>query len=296
VGVPAAFDLRSVDGRNFVTGIRDQLSCGACVAFASVAAIESTYRVESGNADSAIDLSEAHLFYCHGGAVGRTCDSGWIPNEALSACRDTGISDDACFPYTPGDQSCDGRCSDWQDRAVRITSFQQLASRADMKAWLVDHGPLTACFVVFDDFFNYVGGVYRHVTGAEAGGHAVAIVGYDDAESCWICKNSWGADWGEQGFFRIAYGECEIDAWQVCGVQGVLVPTQQAARTVRGLWAVANSRNAWAYLDGLGWRRIASDSDAIMVNLLAELAAAKGANRPVDVKLEQDVIREVYVR
>ena len=44
-------------------------------------------------------------------------------------------------------------------------------------------------------------------------GHAVAIVGYDDAEQCWIIKNSWGPDWGENGFFRIAAGtnECGIE-------------------------------------------------------------------------------------
>jgi hypothetical protein len=65
---------------------------------------------------------------------------------------------------------------------------------------------------VYQDFFSYSGGVYRHVTGALAGYHAVSVVGYDDTQSCWISKNSWGPGWGEAGFFRIGYGQAGIDS------------------------------------------------------------------------------------
>ena len=37
------------------------------------------------------------------------------------------------------------------------------------------------------------------------GNHAIAIVGYNDPEKYWICKNSWGTEWGESGWFRIDY-------------------------------------------------------------------------------------------
>jgi hypothetical protein len=68
-------------------------------------------------------------------------------------------------------------------------------------------------FTVYTDFLYYESGIYRHTTGVVEGGHAVAIVGYDDEEQCWIIKNSWGPNWGENGFFRIAAGtnECEIE-------------------------------------------------------------------------------------
>ena len=53
--------------------------------------------------------------------------------------------------------------------------------------------------------------MYTHVAGGVAGGHVVLIVGYDDNQSCWICKNSWAPRGGGDGFFRIGYGQCGID-------------------------------------------------------------------------------------
>jgi len=63
---------------------------------------------------------------------------------------------------------------------------------------------------VCSDFFCYFGGIYTPEYGDIVGNHAICIVGYNDVEKCWICKNSWGTSWGEDGWFRIAYGECGI--------------------------------------------------------------------------------------
>lgn len=52
------------------------------------------------------------------------------------------------------------------------------------------------------------------------GGHAVKIVGWgvEDGIKYWICANSWGPSWGENGFFRIREGICNIDAAVVAGI------------------------------------------------------------------------------
>ena len=50
--------------------------------------------------------------------------------------------------------------------------------------------------------------VFIHIQpAAYQGGHAILIVGYDDANQCFIVKNSWGDDWGEAGYFKIAYSQ-----------------------------------------------------------------------------------------
>lgn len=217
VVVPNKFDLRSVNGKNYVTGIRDQGGCGSCVAFGSLATMEASIAWKQKKENPQIDLSEAHLYYCYGKPENVTCATGWFPAKALVHCV-TGIVDEPCFPYTPGDQPC-GLCKDWQKRLTKIVSSTALTNNtAAMKNWISTYGAIVGCFIVYDDFFRYRSGVYKHVTGAKAGGHCVSLIGYDDMQSCWICKNSWGPAWGDQGFFRIAYGECAMETWQVLGV------------------------------------------------------------------------------
>ena len=76
-----------------------------------------------------------------------------------------------------------------------------------IKNALNTYGPVNTTMEVYSDFFYYSTGVYHYTTGTYEGGHAILIVGYDDANQYFICKNSWGTGWGEQGFFRIAYSE-----------------------------------------------------------------------------------------
>ena len=68
---------------------------------------------------------------------------------------------------------------------------------APIKEWVSTKGPVSACFVVYQDFFSYKSGIYRHVTGNQAGGHCVTIIGYNDSPGYWICKNSWNTNWLE---------------------------------------------------------------------------------------------------
>lgn len=295
-GAPAAFDLRNVGGQNFVTPIKNQLSCGSCVAFGTVATVESTLRKQRNDPGLAIDLSEAHLFFCHGKARGRNCENGWMPNEALEDIKTKGLADEACYPYTMSNKDCSGLCSNWADRAIKITGYTDLKGKpADIKTWVSTIGPVIACFVVYGDFFGYKSGVYKHVSGSQSGGHCVTIVGYNDNPGYWICKNSWGDAWGDKGFFNIAYGECGIDTWSNYGVNSIANTGWQSNKRVIGLWANNQDRNAFAYFDGLGWRKVSSENDNIFVNMLTQLAAAKASGRAVNFYEENSVIKQIYV-
>lgn len=58
-----------------------------------------------------------------------------------------------------------------------------------------------------EDFLYYKGGIYKATTSKKAGGHAVALVGFDDEKKAWLIKNSWGVDWGESGYAWISYSD-----------------------------------------------------------------------------------------
>src|SRR6185437_1992446 len=68
--VPSAFDWRSHNGGDYVTPIEDQGGCGSCVAFGSIAALESWIRIAHQNPAMAVDKSEAHLWFCYGPSAG----------------------------------------------------------------------------------------------------------------------------------------------------------------------------------------------------------------------------------
>jgi hypothetical protein len=199
---PGEWDWRQVSGKNWTTPIRDQRQCGSCVAFATVALIESNLEIFRRNPDLNPNLSEADLFFR---GCGNCCDRGWYFTSALRYAQQSGIPDEACFPYD-SDQS--RSCPDRANRIVKINSWKTLPNASQAKEWLVTRGPLMTGMNVYEDFYYYNGGVYREAYGGYIGDHAVCIVGYNDAQRYWICKNSWSAEWGENGWFKIGYGEC----------------------------------------------------------------------------------------
>ena len=93
---PSSFDWRNVGGKNYITPVKDQGQCGSCVSFGCVAAVEAAVRIKKKSPTLKIDLSEAHLFYCHTGVAGGTCGTGWYPDAALTPFQKPGVVDEAC--------------------------------------------------------------------------------------------------------------------------------------------------------------------------------------------------------
>ncbi len=208
---PSSWDWRNVNGQDWTTSIRNQGNCGSCVAFATAGAIESRLEIASHDPNLAPDLSEAHLFFC-GNTFPDPCGTGWYPSSAMNFSQNTGIADEPCFPYHDYNMSCSTKCSDWADRVTKIDDWAYTTNTSEMKQALYDNGPIEVTMYVYTDFYYYTGGVYQHTWGGYEGGHAITLVGYDDPNSYWIVKNSWSTGWGENGWFRIAYGDSGIDS------------------------------------------------------------------------------------
>ncbi len=288
---PPSKDWRNVSGQNYVTPIRDQGGCGSCVAFGALAVVESMTRIMKG-ASYAVDLSESHLFYCLKGDP-NGCQNGWWPTPAFTAVQNTGVALENYFPYIGSQQAC-AVANGWENQKVRIAGFQNISGAAAIKDWIANRGPVSACFEVFQDFFSYRSGVYRHVSGNSVGWHCVAIVGYDDNQQCWIAKNSWGTGRGESGFYRIGYGQCSIELYGMWGVTGIVDSGWFNGKRVQGLWAINQDHNAWALIEGEGWKRIFPGNHNAFFSILTDLISAKNRNAAVNVRLENGQIVEIY--
>lgn len=203
----------------YVTPVKDQGNCGSCVAFGNVAALEAMYKIKT---ERIVNLSESELFFCHGAkdtVYSAGCNRGWYTGRGAYFLREKGVVEESEFPYGDYDQSCKSGLE--SQRRYFATDIRELTTVSQMKEWIDNYGPVVGQFTVYSDFFSYRSGIYRKSSSASrSGGHCICVVGYDDYNSCWICKNSWGANWGENGFFRIAYGQCGIDAamWGFSGV------------------------------------------------------------------------------
>jgi len=215
---PSSTDWRNHNGVNYIGTVKNQKQCGSCVAFATAALLESNAQIAANVAvsKSELDLSEAQLFYCYANQEGRQCgppNEGWWyqgNNGSLSYAQSKGIANDWFFAYTDHDQSCNVS-SGWENSRTQISSWHAITDISSMKDWLANHGPLAADYQVFQDFYQYSSGVYHYVSGTLVGGHAVCCVGYDDSQQAWLFKNSWGPNWGLNGYFWIGYGQVGID-------------------------------------------------------------------------------------
>ena len=208
--LPSSIDWRNKDGKNWISPILNQANCGSCVAFAAIGVMESQYNIAAALPSLNVKLSPQNLFACGGGM----CDWGWMPGPAANFLQKTGVTDEACMPYqsgaTGGDVKCSAACPDAAQRTVRISSYAtptRSVTDVDAVKLALQKGPVVTTLSVYADFMAYGGGVYRHVTGDELGGHAISIIGYDDATQSFIIRNSWGKSWGEDGFGQVSYSD-----------------------------------------------------------------------------------------
>jgi hypothetical protein len=249
--LPVSFDWRNVGGTSYVSPIKDQGWCGSCWAFAAVGVLESLLMIRGYSPCGAENLSEQFVVSCNNLNLG--CNGGFPKTTSRFMVKNSGLHfgapDEACFLYTSGlthiAPPCNNACATWLARDRSTDSFKFIRSSAshshvagggavDSMKSAIYSAPVWATFTVMEDFKAYSSGVYEYTTGAVSGGHAIIIVGWDDNNQCFICKNSWNTGWGENGFFRIGYSQLDS-------------PVNFGAYTVFYDKAQADQASCWRY-------------------------------------------------
>jgi len=211
----SSFDWRTQAG---YPPIRDQGTCESCWAFATVAPLEWNINIKDG---VAVDLSEQWLICCNLENPQWNCTGGWAAHSyhqnKLGACGHSGAVLEAYYPY--GATNCSNcACTSATNHVYHIASWAYLGASntmptvAAIKQAILDHGPVTVCVVGSSGPFQaYKGGIFNYNSSANTD-HMVALVGWDDnqAGGVWFLRNSWGTDWGENGYMRIKYGYSKV--------------------------------------------------------------------------------------
>jgi len=208
VDLPDSFDLREQYGHcKSIQAVYDQGHCGGCWAFAVAESLGDRFCVQGVD----VVLSAQDLMSCDHTGKCNGCGGG-LTEDAFDYISEEGMLAEDCVPWTGSDSVCtDSKCAvTGADTTRYYSSWAKYVSsdEAKIKQELFQYGSITASFEVFHDFFSYESGVYSHLEGDYAGLHAVNLMGWgtDSGVDYWLVKNSWGSDFGEEGFFRIQRG------------------------------------------------------------------------------------------
>ena len=237
--LPAQLDWRDRDGRTYVNPIRNQGECGSCYAFGAAAAAEGAYNRHYDLVnEQRIEFSEAFIAFCLGnlypgfdGCYGANYDY-----QELQALCEYGLVEEIDYPYSDNPlQDC--LASAWDTPRTRFTGWYRApCSDVDaIKRAILLYGVVDAAVMVDAFFEAYQSGIFENDDTAcdqgayTATNHAIALVGWDDngdAENngYWILRNSWGENWGENGYMRIRYGSARVD----CAVAYLGPPMEHA--------------------------------------------------------------------
>jgi C1A family cysteine protease len=193
------------------TAIKNQLQCGSCWTFSATETIESANLIARKISKNLL-LAPQQIVDCDNGGSG--CSGGW-PIQAMQWIIQQGGQDtEASYPYT----GQDGTCAESQGKiGATISSVAAVSPDEGQIYTALGTSPLSICADA-SQWSDYSGGIFPVSECSENIDHAIQLTGYNPSQGgYWIVRNSWGADWGVNGFIWLPYG---VDA---CGITSNVV-------------------------------------------------------------------------
>ncbi|KAF9596257.1 hypothetical protein IFM89_008420 [Coptis chinensis] len=212
--LPSSVDWRE---RGAVTSVKDQRTCGACWAFAATAAVEGINKIVTGNlselsAQVLLDCDN-YDYYFNGNAG---CNGG-LPDLAFEYIISSGgIVHEDDYPYHARNRYCflDKR----NKEVVTIDDYRSIDDEKALQAVVAKQPVALSIYIKRGALTFYKSGIFTGPCGSDSI-HSMTIVGYgvDNGIKYWIVKNSWGADWGEDGYIRMERNVADTK-YGLCGI------------------------------------------------------------------------------
>jgi len=206
---PSSYSSKSL---GLVSEVKDQNLCGSCAAFATIAAVETCFKKITNVFG---DYSEQQLIDCgYGKYHASACSGAPIHSYARWAAETRlGLAHESQYPYLDETPKlyCPANIPVYNQGAhISGVYHTYRGNEEQMKELVFKHGAVIAGMYASLTAFevDYKGGIFDGCPPGERIDHAVTVVGYgtEGGVDYWLAKNSWGKNWGEEGYFRIKRG------------------------------------------------------------------------------------------
>ncbi|XP_030538870.1 cysteine proteinase COT44-like [Rhodamnia argentea] len=239
--LPDAVDWRL---KGAVNPVKDQGSCGSCWAFSTVAAVEGINQIVTGKL---ISLSEQELVDCDR-TYNSGCNGGLMDYAFQFIIKNGGIDTEQDYPYNGASGKCNA--SRVNSKVVTIDGYEDVPPYESALKKAVAHQPVSVAIEASGRAFQfYQSDVFTGECGNSLD-HGVIVVGYgsENGVDYWIVRNSWGTNWGEDGYIRMErnvvdnfFGKCGIVMEASYPTKTSQNPAKSESRTVATLEVLEES-------------------------------------------------------